>query len=233
MARKTSLLSLVAMLRAETGRTQSVAVGTDELDNLKVVLRRTQEMLYDDYDWPFMQCQRTVSLADGQQHYDFPSDLPLDNIEDMAVEYNGVYRGIERGIDFSDYSSFDSNASTPDESTPALKWDVRETGTTEQIEIWPIPSDNSQTLYIFGKKALADLIQEADTADLDDQLIVLFAAAEMLARQKSGDAQAKLELANKRLMDLKRNSKKKTKTVQVGLGNWRKPTTDKITITVS
>jgi len=36
----------------------------------------------------------------------------------------------------------------------------------------------------------------SDTADLDDQLIVLFASAELLTRQKSPDAQLKQQQAN-------------------------------------
>lgn len=233
MARKTQLLSLVAQLRAETGRSQSVAVGVDELDNIKEHLRRVQEQLYDDYDWPFMMVQRTVALADGQKNYDFPSDLPFENITDVSLNYNDVYQEITRGIIPSDYSSFDSNASTPEKSSPALKWDIRETGTTEQIEVWPIPNDNIQTLYLWGKKALADLIQESDTADLDDRLIVLYTAAEMLARQESADAQAKLEQANKRLATLTRNTRKNTPTVQMGLGGWRNTDRNKVKIVVS
>lgn len=217
MARDTQLLSLVAQLRAETGRTQNVAVGIDEVDNLKEMLRRTQETLYDDYDWPHLRVEKKLDLQAGQRYYDMPSGLSFDRIEDIKLRYNGVYIEIERGIKFEDYSSFDSNAATPDRSEPALKWDVRHTGSSEQIEIWPIPSSNDQDLYFTGTKTLGALVQESDTADLDDRLIVLFAAAEILSRQKSNDAQAKLELANKRLRTLQKNSMKKRKVSQIGL----------------
>ena len=233
MARKTQLLDLVAQTRAETGRTQAVAVGVDELDNIKEHLRRVQEQLYDDYDWPFMNVQRTVPLAASQRYYDFPADLPFENITDIALNYNDVYQDITRGIIPSDYSVFDSNASLPEESSPAIKWDIRETGTTEQIEIWPIPNDNIQTLYLWGRKALAPLRQEADRADMDDRLIVLYVAAEMLARQKSADAQAKLEQANRRLTTLRRNTRKNSAPVQMGLGGWRNIDRYKVKIVVS
>lgn len=218
MARNTQLLSLIAKLRAETGRTQTVSVGVDEVENLKVILQRVQEQLYDDYEWPHMRVQRTVALAAGQRYYDFPTDLNMDRIQDIKLNYNSVYQKIQRGITLEDYSSFDSNATVPDRSSPALKWDSRDAGTGEQMEIWPIPSDNIQKIYFFGTKKLGNLIQESDTADLDDVLIVLYAAAEILARQGSKDAQAKLEQANKRLMTLKRNSTNNTRPVQIGLG---------------
>lgn len=222
MARGTQLLSLIAQLRAETGRTQNVAVGVDEVENLKVILARTQETLYDEYEWPHLRVQRDISLTAGGRYYNFPSDLNFDRIQDVKLKYNGVYTDVERGILFDDYSVYDSNADTPDRSFPVLKWDIRHTGSTEQMEVWPIPSDDAK-LYLFGTKKLSNLIQESDRADLDDRLIVLFAAAGILARQKSADAKNKLSEAERRLMMLRRNGQAASKTVQVGLGRGRRP----------
>jgi|DEB0MinimDraft_6_1074348.scaffolds.fasta_scaffold00040_53 hypothetical protein len=233
MARKTQLLSLIAQLRAETGRTQTVSVGIDEVENLKEMLRRVQEQLYDEYDWPHLRVQKTVALAAGQRYYDLPTGLNFDRIEDVRLEYNDVYQGIDRGIELEDYSIFNSNASTPERSSPSLKWDIRYTGSTEQIEVWPIPNDNIQTLYFLGTQSLSDLIQESDRADLDDRLIVLYAAAEILARQESKDAQAKLEQANKRLATLRKNSIKKAPMIQMGLGRVRGTDRNKVKIVVS
>ncbi len=216
MARGTQLLELISQLRAETGRSQDVSVGVDEVENLKVLLQRTQEILYDDYEWPHMRVERSITLSAGQRYYDLPSDLNFDRFVDVKYKYNNVYTQLERGISFDDFSIFDSN--TDERSSPALKWDVRFTGTTEQLEVWPIPND-TESMHFFGTKTLSDLIQESDRADLDDRLIVLFAASEVLARQKSGDARIKMEQANNRLLILRRNSQAASKTVQVGLGN--------------
>lgn len=216
MARGRQLQELVGQLRAETGRSQNIAVGTSELDNLKEVLRRTQEMLYDDYAWPHLRIERTIQLYAGQRYYDLPEDLNFDRIETIKYKYNNVYTDLERGISFEDYSIFDSNNN--ERSSPALKWDVRYTDLTEQLEIWPIPNENN-LVYLRGTKELDPLIEESDRADLDDRLIVLFAASEMLSRQKSQDARAKLEQANARYLTLKRNSQSDSETIQVGLGN--------------
>ena len=233
MARGKQLLSLIAQLRAETGRTQDVSVGVDEVENLKVILQRTQETLYEEYEWPHMRVQKTITLNAGQRHYDLPSGLNFDRIQDVKLRYNSVYVDLERGITFDDYSVYDSNASTPVRSFPTLKWDIRDTGSGEQVEVWPIPN-TSATVYMFGTKILGDLIQDADTADLDDRLIVLFAAAEMLARQKSNDAKIKLSQAERRLAMLRKNSQAGSKTVQVGLGNRNRQTNrGRTTIVVS
>lgn len=233
MARGKQLLSLIAQLRAETGRSQDVSVGVDEVENLKVIIQRTQETLYEEYEWPHMRVQKTISLSAGQRHYDLPTGLNFDRIQDVKLKYNNVYVDLERGITFDDYSIYDSNAATPERSFPTLKWDIRDTGSGEQVEVWPIPNQ-SASLYMFGTKNLSDLIQDSDTADLDDRLIVLFAAAEILARQKSADAKIKLSQAERRLTMLRRNSQAGSKTVQVGLGNRNLQTTrGKTTVIVS
>jgi hypothetical protein len=215
MARGKQLQELIAQLRAETGRNQAVAVGTSELDNLKEQLRRMQELLYDEYDWPFLNIQRSVTLQAGLRYYDFPTDLNYDRMNVVKFKYNNVYVDLERGITFDDFSIYDSNID--ERSSPALKWDVRNTGTVEQLEIWPIPNDDG-SIHFFGTKKLSDMVSDSDRADLDDRLIVLFAAAEILAKQKSPDAKNKLDMANARLLRLRANSQSASKTIQVGLG---------------
>lgn len=229
MARGKQLQELVAQLRAETGKSQNVAVGTSELDNLKEQIRSRQEMLYDEYDWPFLNIQRSVTLEAGSRFYDFPSDLNYDRLNCVKFKYNGQYTDVDRGITFDDYSIYDS--SEDERSSPVLKWDVRNTGSGEQLEVWPIPSE-AGSLHFFGTKTLSSLVQNSDRADLDDRLIVLFVAAEHLARQKSPDAKNKLEMANKRLIKLKGNSQSSNKMVQVGLGKRQRSTTSGKTVIV-
>ena len=216
MARGTQLLELVAQLRAETGRTQKVSVGVDEVDNLKHNLKRTQETLYDSYEWPHLRVERTITLNPGQRYYDLPSDLNYDRIQQVKFKYNNVYTEVERGIGFDDYSIFDSN--DDERSDPILKWDIRNTGSGEQVEVWPIPN-TTRSLHMFGTKNLGRLVEESDRADLDDTLIVLTCAAEMLKRQKSADADIKQAQANERLLILRRNSQSAARTIQVGQGN--------------
>ena len=68
-----------------------------------------------------------------------------------------------------------------------------------------------------GIKNLNGLIAETDKADLDDQLIVLYASAEMLARQKQADAQNKLAQAQAHYARLKARLSK-TETFVLGGG---------------
>lgn len=216
MARNKQLSQLVSLLRSQTGRSQSVSIGVSELDNLKDTIRRHYEHLYEDYDWPHLRIERSITINAGQRYYDMPDDMDFDRIEEIKYKYGNVYVPVERGISFDDYSIFDSNAD--ERSSPMLKWDIRNTGTKEQIEIWPI-SNTSASLHFVGIKKFTPLIQEADRALLDDWLVVLHAAAEVLARQESPDAEAKAVAADRRYMKLKGNSKAQSKPIQIGLGN--------------
>jgi hypothetical protein len=95
-----------------------------------------------------------------------------------------------------------------EQSSPPSRWEVREDDETdaEAIEVWPVP-DTADVLYITGKRNLADLLVDADTCDIDDQLIILTCAAEMLARSNKKDGQAKAQAAQARYFQMKRRSK--------------------------
>ena len=205
MARNKQLTQLIDALRAEVGHAVSVSVGVDNLPAIKQLIRRTQETLYDDFDWPHLRIQPTKALAAGQRYYDFDTTLDYERIEEVVLWYSGQPHMLERGIGFGDDAQFDSDSGI--RSDPQLKWDVRHTGTKEQLEIWPIPSSNSNKIQYKGIKKLNALTDLNDTADLDDQLIILFAAAEILTRQKSQDAGAKLAAANARYLKLKGRTK--------------------------
>ena len=64
---------------------------------------------------------------------------------------------------------------------------------------------------------MSQFVAAADTADLDDQLIVLYTAAEVLTRQKQGDAQNKLAQAQAHYQRLKARMAK-TDTFVIGGG---------------
>ena len=63
MARGKQLTQLIDELRAEVGHAVSVSVGVDNLPAIKQIIRRTQETLYDDFDWPHLRIQPTKNLA--------------------------------------------------------------------------------------------------------------------------------------------------------------------------
>lgn len=205
MARSVQLVQLVEKVRAEIGQSTDVSVGKDTIPMLKQHIRRVQETLYDAYDWPFLRVIPFKTLSAGQRYYDFPTDLNMERVEEVQVWWSGEPQPVERGIDFSHYASYDPNED--ERADPVLRWDVRWTGSAEQIEVWPIPATTHSSgapyrLQFKGIRPLRALTADSDVCDLDDQLIVLHVAAELLTRQKSADALAKVEAAKARMNTL-------------------------------
>ena len=220
MARGTSLSTLFTMLRAECGHSTSVAAGIDNEASLLQKLQRTQIMLYDEYDWPFMMNEWGIAMQAGVRYYDFPTEagfpgLTVINLEGTVeawIDYSGRPIKLDRGIGQRQYAQYNSNASSPDQADPVRRWDIkRSTDQKEQIEVWPIPASNTNILWLAGKKKLRPLVQASDVCDIDDQLIVLTAAAEILARQKAADAPKVEAAATARLKQLKERTKGGTK----------------------
>lgn len=202
MARGTQFLALQQRLRDELGRSDDVNIGVDDLSQLKRVINRAYAEVYDAWDWPHLRRvwpQQTLSA--GQRYYDLPSGLNVERIECVNVWYSGLPHEIHRGIGFEEYASFDSDSD--ERSEPATSWDIRWTGTSAQIEIHPIPSSNTQTLQIIGFQAAPALVDDIDVCLVDDETVVLFAAAKFLLRQKSGDAEMVMAEARERLQRMK------------------------------
>ena len=191
MARGTTLSALRDMLRAEIGASSNVALGVNTQDQYDHLLRRTQDRLWHDFDWQFGYIVRTEQLYNNQQYYTFDSDIDYDRIRQAHVKYSQIWHPLEYGIGPSQYNAFDKARGMNAE--PCLRWKHYE---GNQFEVWPVPTSDNQVIRFEAIKKLPPLIAPHDVAVLDDTLIVLFAAAEVLSRTKAQDSTAKLAMAN-------------------------------------
>lgn len=209
MARGKTLLSLLQQYRSEIRTSGNPAHNTGVRDSQIQLLQRTQEWLWEDYDWPHLRVRRDFSLQAGQRYYDTPSDMNIDRVEMLSVRYGEQWVPLHVGIDDTHFSTWDSDLD--ERSWPIERWQIYE---DEQIEVWPMPADDADattlegTVRIVGIRNLAPLVADSDRADLDDRLIVMFAAAETLAAQGAPDASLKLQTAQRRFADLKANVSK-------------------------
>lgn len=228
MSRGTTLVELITMVRAEAGQSTSVAAGQDNQASIIQKIQRTQQMLYDDYDWSFMRNDWDIALQAGQRYYDMPTEaafpgatvVNFDRITFTTIDYSGKPTPIERGIDWIQYAQY--NSDNGEQASPARRWDVkRSTDATEQLEIWPIPDDNTQIFTIRGIKHLRPLVAMSDVADLDDILITLTVAAEILARAGAKDAMKVEAAAAKRKAQLQGLSQ--GNSLQVNMAGPRDP----------
>lgn len=236
--RGTQFIKLLEMLRAELGRATSVAVGVSDAEGLKIKLRTRQELLYDDYDWPFMRKRFDRPLYQDERYYDVPPGMNLERIEEAWVYFGNLPRKVDRVIDEKDYAYFNSDQGIT--ADPVLKWDVRSTGDVtssspdlEQIEVWPIPASNNQTMVWRGIRQLRPLIKDGDVCDLDDQIIVLLTAAELLEKQESSSADMMRSLANQRISRMKGRNRGADRRYRMGMGSSTPSHPNKIVIRAS
>lgn len=209
MARGTTLGQLIEDLRAEAGHALNPALGASTRDVMITVLRRVQKRLWEDYSWPFLRVHRDLPVQAGLRYYSIPADLTYERIERVEFKWGDRWQPLGYGIEIEHYNQYDSDLDI--RSYPIYRFKEAE---NNQLEVWPIPSENGNlanmdgVIRFTGIRNLSPFVADADRADLDDQLIVLYAAAELLARQKAPDAPQKLAQANAFYQRLKaRNSK--------------------------
>jgi hypothetical protein len=217
MARGVTFLNLKTRLRADLRRDVSAAVGVDDIDSLEQTINRVYETLYYDFDWPHLRRVFTrTTLSAGQRYYNMPSGCDVERIERMVTWRDGLAVDLERGIDLEHYGIYDPE--DDERAEPVLRWDIRYTGSATQLEFWPMPSTSTQEFQIQGFEQHDRLVADADICRLDDNLIVLFSAAELALAQDSKDAQAKLQQAQRLYATLKGRLSGQGRTVRLGLG---------------
>jgi hypothetical protein len=195
MARGTQFSALVTRVRNESGRASEVSLGTSDSEMLKSLVNRVYKTLYYRYDWPFL---RTVfpkkAIVAGSRYYDMPANLDVERVEQAKCWFNGIAYNLEKGIDIEDYNIWDPD--NDERSDPILKWDYRyvEEQSAEQIEVWPLPG-SAQEMQFIGIRRVTTLVNDQDTCLLDDDLVVLYAAAEVCAAEKREDKDIKAQAA--------------------------------------
>jgi hypothetical protein len=215
VARGTSFLTLLDMLRDEVGVSTNVGLGIDDLSKMKRHINRAYALVYDEKDWPHL--RKVVprsALNAGQRLYDFPATVNYERVESIVAYIGSMPYDLQKGITSKEYAIIDSEED--ERADPAQRWDLRWSGTAPQIEIWPMPVSSSQTLEIIGTAAISRLVDDDDICVLDDELVVLHAAARILARSDSKDAKVAAAELGKRMSQMKARSSPASRTVMGG-----------------
>lgn len=234
MARGKTLSQLLTSLRAELEISLNAAHNVQARDIQVHHLQRVQEQLWDDYTWPHLRVFRYLNPQDGQRFYDplaclkedntgalvAANDMHVDRVIEIHVRDGTLWRQLGKGITEEHYNAF--NSPTDERDWPPRRWQV---GENDEIEIWPVPGLTGDTtaqdniLRLTGVRNLSPLTQDSHVADLDDRLLTLMAAAEMLGGEKG---QKKAALANRRLLKIRGNATKTQRFRMFGGGERKR-----------
>ncbi len=223
MARGVTLLNLRNQLKVELGDALEVNSAADARYNY--LLANKQSDLADEYDWAFLKRQWDLSLDPGDRYVEIPSldirgTAATPNFErpmKVDVYFNAFYNCLGYGIGPAEYNY--KNSDLDEQQDPVMKWQVAtnvdETENEDQIEVWPIPVTN-QTLRFVGQRQIYALAVDADTCELDSNLIVYGVAADLLAKGDQKNAGLMLRRFNERLLKIRAGMPSTTEVIQFG-----------------
>lgn len=214
MARNQTLLKILNDVRGEARLSLNPAHNIADRDQQISLIQREQERLWTDHDWPHLTVERYIPLVEGRRFYDPrvatneagdpKGDLSFERILQVAVQQDRLWRKLDYGI--SAYDRMTYNSHDDERSWPPRRWWRAE---DDVIEIWPIPDqtaalpDMQGMLRVTGIRDLKPFRDDADRADLDDRLLVLYSAAAILAESGAKDTNLKLEAAQRHYGRLK------------------------------
>lgn len=190
-------------------------MGNDNRAYLQRLLKRQYEFLCDEFDWSFLHIgndDATKTLQAGERFYDFPVKMDLKNTVLADTFYGNVWVPLVYGIDMQNYTSM--NPELNQRADPQTNWRVY---SDRQFEVWPMPASNGKLVRFTGKKLPEVLVGDTSRADMDDLLIVLYVAAEVLAKQSSKDGELKLAAAKQRMQQMRAAYGSRSK-VRIGMG---------------
>lgn len=201
MARGTAWSVMRTMFKAEVGVELDESVATGDNTRYLRLANNQIRWLISQNAWLLGKTRAEVALVAGTRYYTFPeTTIDIDRVDREAfVKTSSGYRyPLQFGISQHQFNAYGNETQ---QESPILRWDLV-VNTTLKIEVWPLPAD-AQTLMLSGIGVFTDMSTDASTCPIDDMLVVLFMAAEQLARDKAADAQAKLAKAQALLSSLK------------------------------
>lgn len=246
MARNTPLQNVIQMLKAELTACLISGVATANDVQYASLIANKQRWLADTYDWPFMEQTWTLQIpGGGAGRY---NTLPTTTGENtqiainferpvlVKVWYSGSWQPVIYGIDEREYNYVNSdgpngpNSGSPQILDPIQRWRFSEEQ-ANQFEVWPVPSVNVY-LRFRGQSAITPLLQFTpngnnpakitpfwtNTLDLDDNMVMLFTAGEYLQQLGKGNAQAVMQRAAQRLLQIRSSYPKREMSCAMNQG---------------
>jgi hypothetical protein len=198
MARNQTLDRIVQLVRAEAGHFTSASAGINMDETIRVAVSRTYEALAREHDWPHLIETFEIPLAAGQFAYGIPAGADPDRL--IADDAHAYYVSDKRRYPVCCEDITWQHKNERDPTVLAERLDPVRIWTRapdDRIEVWPTPAtDNNGTLYLKAHRLVTPLVAGADLCRLDDRMVSLFVAAEMLGadrgRPKLSQAQALL-----------------------------------------
>ena len=196
------LSELRRRLMAETFQSLNPSQTTSSQPFYNYQLDRVQREQWNDIEWPHLTIYKDIPMVVGQRFYNYPPQLPFDSIFRIWWPQGVNWVPLDYGINPQTYATMGGEGV---QAWPPRRWrncasfdeNTMSTTPAAQFEVWPTPAPGTPfSLRLEGNAPLNALIEDDDVCVIDAALIVMFAASEILAVQKSEGASLKLQKAN-------------------------------------
>lgn len=213
---------LLSNLRAEAKLSANPASSSSADTRYKTILNRVYASLYRSYEWPHLRYTAPrIPLLAGDRFYDFPDAINPEKLQCVTAWLDSTEYPLALGIGSREYGVHDSVSGA--RRSPPERYSAQATApNVYQIEIWPVPESNGYSLEVTGIRKCPKLVNSGDLCLLDGDVVVLFAAADILATVDKAAAEAKLSAARQLLPDVRSGSvlpdATHTSATRIGLG---------------
>lgn len=188
------------------------------------MLTSMQQEFATQYRWDFMDARWDVQMLAGVRYYTFPSvtstldeqtptpaKINFNHPPKTSVFWTNLWLNVTKGIGPDDYNFL--NSSQGQTMDPVQKWrfaqNVDDPNNPNTFEVWPTPASSTGVFRFWGQRVPTPLDitnKGTSVADLDDQLLTLWVAANQLALRKQGNAGIVLKMAQARLLAIRAGS---------------------------
>lgn len=226
MPRGTLASTVLTMLKAEIGD----YAGTNTIRDAELyqLMSNKQAELVLTYDWSFLVQMWDAPVAAQQQFVTWPTTdidglaavINLDEINKLEVLYNQKYQPMLYGIGSAQYNTF-NYVLLGQTSDPIMRWreasDPSDATNTNKFEVWPVPT-TAQTVRVTAERQPTAITGGSIKVDLDDLLITLGVASDVLFYKNPQKAQLVNQRFQAHLRRLGGQSKTSDKTRILGDG---------------
>jgi hypothetical protein len=223
-----TLANVLTKLKAELGT--NLTIGTADDARYYEMIETRQEWYSSLWDWNVLRdtWEATVTPGAVGQYPTVPTQdangnaflINFDRPINVSVRYSAKWQEVLHGIGVDEMNVWDSDAG--EASDPVQRWQLKD-GDSTKFEIWPLGVAASQEIRFDGQRKLqslrtAGVFVTTKVLDLDDRLIYLSLAADILTGKEDPSARSKADMLESLWKTLRSAESKSARSFALGAG---------------
>lgn len=228
-----SLSKTLTLLKAELG--VNLSIGTADDSRYYQMIETQQEWYASMFDWNQLadKWDAVVTQGAGGRYTLIPTidyqgvttSINFDRPVLVYVKYSMKWQEIVYGIGPAEYNVRDSELNPTSTQDPVMRWKFKPSDRT-YFEVWPLSASPSQTIRFEGQRKVntlrtANVLDPTKTLELDDRLIALAIAVDVLSAKEDPAVKAKSEKLNALWQTLRAAESSENRSFPLGGGDRR------------